>query len=329
MTNFRSKFSEFFVGFNSLTAACSNTLKFCADVFVWFSNGQVKKVSSGDGIYYQACIHPEGTHVVYSGNSSGPPRVWKANLKTGKVVPLTPADSGARHPVFTWDGKRIAFSSDRASGQAPALVEDMDPGGGPPKNLTVNIFTMDSNGMNVKQLTAGPYQDVRPTFSPDGKHIAFSSNRSGQRRIWVVSSDGNTEPNPLQEKGWGGRPWYSVDGKWIFFFTDIEGRHQICKISAEGGEVVPLPNDDQGQSHEPFSDPMNERLLIHSTRGGFRLLWRIWELPLDGSPPRRLMPPGFSLAAHPTRSKNGTITFDVVRFTPLGYVKKFLASFFV
>ena len=61
----------------------SNSLKFYADIFAWFSNGQVKKVSSGDGIYYQACIHPEGTHVVYYGNSSGPPRVWQANLKTG------------------------------------------------------------------------------------------------------------------------------------------------------------------------------------------------------------------------------------------------------
>ena len=299
----------------------SNSLKFYADVFVWFSNGQVKKVSSGDGIYYQACIHPEGTHVVYSGDSSGPPRVWKANLKTDEVVPLTPADSGARHPVFSWDGNRIAFSSDRASGQAPERTEDMDPKGTPPKNLTINLLIMDSNGMNAKQLTAGPYQDQRPTFSPDGKHIAFVSNRSGSIRLWVVSVDGTTKPRPLQERGWGYRPWYSVDGKWIFFFTGIGGRHQICKISAEGGEAVPLPNDDKRQSHGPFSDPMNERILMHSNRGGS---WSIWELPLNGSPPRKLMPPGFWFAAHPTRSKNGIISFDVVRYTPLGYFKKML-----
>ena len=304
----------------------SNSLKFYADVFVWFSNGHVKQVSSGDGIYYQPCIHPEGTHVVYSGNSSGPPRVWKADLKTGEVVPLTPADSGARHPVFSWDGKRIAFSSDRASGQAPERMEDMGPKGIPPQNLRVNIFIMDSNGMNTKQLTAGPYQDQRPTFSPDGKQIAFVSNRTGPNRLWLVSADGTTAPRPLQERGWGYRPWYSVDGKWIFFFTGIGGRHQICKILAEGGKVVPLPNDDQGQSHGPFSDPTGACLLMQSIRGGS---WRIWELPLDGSPPRKLMPPGFSFAAHPTRSKNGIITFDVVRYTPLGYFKKIFASFFV
>ena len=306
----------------------SSSLKFYADIFAWFSNGQVKKVSSGDGIYYQACVHPEGTHVVYYGNSSGSPRVWKANLNTGEVVPLTPADSGARQPVFSWDGKKIAFSSDRASGQAPGRVEDMEPGGTPPKNRPpVNIFIMDSNGMNAKQLTVGPYQDQRPTFSPDGKHIAFVSNRSGSYRLWEVSADGTSAPRPLQERGWGYWPWYSMDGKWIFFFTGIGGRHQICKISAQGGKVIPLPNDDEGKSHGPFCDPTNECLLICSNRGGLGLLWSIWELPLDERPPRKLMPPGFSFAAHPTRSKNGIITFDVVRYTPLGYVKKLLKYF--
>jgi TolB protein len=299
-------------------------IKFYADVFVWFSNGQVKKVSSGDGIYYQACINPEGTHVVYSGNFSGAPRLWKANLETGEIAPLTLADSGARHPAFSWDGERIAFSSDRVSGQAPERIEDMSPKGTPPKNITANIFIMDSNGMNIKQLTAGPYQDQRPTFSPDGKHIAFVSNRSGSIRLWVVSTDGTMIPRPLQEGGWGYRPWYSIDGKWIFFFTGIGGRHRICKISAEGGEVVPLPNDDQGQSHGPFSDPMKQCLLMHSNRDGS---WSIWELPLDGSPPRKLMPPGFSFSAHATRSKNGIITFDVVRNTLLGSVKKLFTYF--
>ena len=131
-------------------------------------------------------------------------------------------------------------------------------------------------------------------------------------RLWIVSSDGSTEPRPLQEQGWGNRPWYSVDGKWIFFFTDIDGRRHICKIPAEGGKLIPLPNDDAGKSHGPFADPGGKSLLMHSTRGGS---WSIWELPLDGSPPRKLMPAGFSSAAHPTRSKNGIITFDVIRWT--------------
>jgi hypothetical protein len=48
---------------------------------------------------------------------------------------------------------------------------------------------------------------------------------------------------------------------------------------------------------------------MHSTRDG---IWKIWELPLDGvTPPKLLQPAGFPKATHPTRAKNGVITFDV------------------
>lgn len=291
----------------------SNKLKFYADVFAWFSNGQIKKISTGDGIYYQPCIHPEGTHVVYSGNSSGVPRIWKGELITGKISPISPENSGARHPVFSWDGKRIVFASDRASGQNPEQVKDIGPDGAPPQGLTLNLFIMDTDGKNITQLTSGSYQDQRPCFSPDGRYVVFVSTRSGPYPdLWVTPSDGSTEPKKLLNQGWGYRPWYSIDGKLIYFFTDINKRHQICQIPSEGGNHIPLINDDLGHSHGPFSDPSGECLLMHSTRGGN---WGIWELPLDGKPPRSLKPPGFQYASHPTRAKNGNITFDVGRFS--------------
>jgi Tol biopolymer transport system component len=85
----------------------------------------------------------------------------------------------------------------------------------------------------------------------------------------------------------------------------------MCKIPADGGDFVPLANDDRGLSHGPFVDPNGEVLLMHSNRSG---TWQIYELPLDGAgPPRLLQPPGFVKATHPTRAKNGVITFDVWR----------------
>jgi Tol biopolymer transport system component len=188
----------------------------------------------------------------------------------------------------------------------------LGPDGGPPRDLILNLFIMDINGKNILQLTSGSYQDQRPCFSPDGKYIAFVSNRSAPYPdLWVIPSDSSSEPQSLLEKWWGYRPWYSNDGQLIYFFTDVNNRHQICQIPSEGGNFIPLKNDDQGRSHGPFVDPGGEVLLIHSTRGGN---WGIWELPLDGSTPRSLHPPGFQYATHPTRSKNGIITFDVVRY---------------
>lgn len=286
-------------------------LNFFADVFAWFPDGRIQKVSPGDGIYYQSCVHPEGTGVVFFGNSYGAPRVWKADLKTFEVIPLTPSVTGARHPVFSWDGKSIVFSSDRVDSQMTEQVEDMKPNGLPPDNLKLNLFIMDSDGGNIRQVTTGPYQDQRPCFSPDGSHIVFVSNRLGPfHRLCTVLADGSMGTRQLQKDGWGYRPWYSADGKSIFFFTDIDGRSQICTIPAKGGDVVPLANDDGGPSRGPFADPDGKHLWMHSFRGG---KWGIWKLPLDGSPPHALPIPGIDQPTHPSRAKNGIITFDVIR----------------
>lgn len=64
-------------GDNHLRKSTSTELQFHTDVFAWYPDGKIKKISPGDGIYFQPCIHPGGTHVVYYGNSSGPPRKLK------------------------------------------------------------------------------------------------------------------------------------------------------------------------------------------------------------------------------------------------------------
>jgi Tol biopolymer transport system component len=288
---------------------------FFADVYVRYPDGTTKNLSpSNNGIYYQPHINATGDKVVFYGNDIGPPRIWIADLASGAVEALTPETSGARHPVFSWDGSSIAFASDRSFKQEPERIELIRGNGLPPKDLVLNLFIMDAKGQHVRQITYGPYQDQRPAFSPDGKTLAFVSNRGGgQRRLWTVTVDGNEAPRPLLHKDWGYRPWYSSDGQWIYFFSRINQRHQICKIPANGGEIVPLPNDDMGTSHGPFAYNDNTSLLIHSSRDG---TFGIWELPLDGSEPRQIPIPEFEdTVAHATRSTNDIIAFDAYRKT--------------
>jgi len=287
---------------------------FGVDVFAWFPDGRVKQITGGDGIYVHPNIHPDGEQVIFFGAVSGPARVYKAELDTGKMTPLTDAQSCNDNSVYSVDGRKIVFCSDRASGHEPASVEDVTrfP---PCEDGIINIFTMDSDGGDVKQVTFGAHQDQRPCFSPDGKTIVFASNRDGGKtefRLWSVGADGQSEPKLLNETVLGYRPWFSQDGNWIYFFTDTGGgRHQMCKMPAAGGDYEVFANDDAGMSRGPFADPGGEVLLMHSTRSG---IWKIWELPLDGvSEPRLLQPPDFEKATHPTRAKNGVITFDVWR----------------
>ena len=185
-----------------------------ADVFVWYPDGRVRRVYlRRRGIFYQASIHPDGTHVVFFGNTSGPPRVWKADLVRGALTALTPAGFGARHPVFSWDGARIAFASDCETGQVPERIEQMKGDGQPRANHLSHLFVMDADGRHVRQITSGPFQDQRPSFSPDGKTLVFVSNRDGAMRLWSVQADGSSAPRLLQSHGWGYRPWFSANGR--------------------------------------------------------------------------------------------------------------------
>jgi hypothetical protein len=281
-------------------------------IYAWFTDGRVLPVSPDDGTYYFSNVHPSGADTIFQGGATGPLRIWRADLSTFGLDPLTEADTGATMPAYAWDGRQIVFASDRCVRQQRITAEGMTGGGPTLRGDTVlNLYAMDSNGGGVRQVTEGPYQDLRPSFSPEGETIVFVSNRSGRPQIWTVPADGSREPTQLQKKGWGFRPWFSTDAASIYFLTNVDGRHRICRMSVTDGSWIPLPNDDEGTSHGPFADVSGTTLLMHSTRGSGE--YGIWEIPVAGGSPQLLHPAGFDKPmTHGTRARNGTITFDSV-----------------
>ena len=76
-------------------------------------------------------------------------------------------------PIWSPDGKRIAFTSMKNEGNR-------------------DIYVMDADGENQRKLTNNPFKDCEPSWSPDGKNIAFVSDREedGNMEIYVINVDG-------------------------------------------------------------------------------------------------------------------------------------------
>ena len=105
------------------------------------------------------------------------------------------------------------------------------------------IYTMDADGKNSKRLTDNPADDWNPSWSPDGRRIAFQSNRDGWNvQIYVMDSDGN---NAVKLTGGSidMSPSWSPDGEKIAFTSSEMGvGTEIYVIDADGGNPLRLTN---------------------------------------------------------------------------------------
>jgi Tol biopolymer transport system component len=285
-------------------------------VWSWLPDGTVHQLSPvGEGSWMQACVHPDGDHAVFWGGlDDDPPRLWRGATSGGEPEPLTGVDSGARHGAYGLAGDRIVFSSDRASGARPGRMGDETPAGNPTTGHW-NIFSMAVDGTDVRQITEGPHLDQRPALSPDGRTIAFVSDR-GRFGLWLVPTDGGSPPRPLCPGLTLYRPCWSIDGGTLFCFHMGADRRQVGSVDLDDETFVRLDNDDRGNTHGPWADPRGDCLVVHSDRDG---RWGLHELPLDGSPMRPLLPPGHerAICAHGTRARNGVLTFDGAAMTEL------------
>lgn len=102
----------------------------------------------------------------------------------------------------------------------------------------LNVWIMNQDGTETKQLTTDPGIDWMPAVSPDGHWIVFVSYRGGLPSIWRMDVDGSnlTQLTNQEDRG----PTISPDGRWIVFVSWRTGRMTLWKIPIEGGPPVQL-----------------------------------------------------------------------------------------
>ena len=97
---------------------------------------------------------------------------------------------------------------------------------------------MAADGSNPRNLTNHEGDDFGPAWLPDGRYIAFDSDRDGDREIYLMAADGSNVRRLTDREGMDGLPTWSPDGRYIAFQSDRGGGSQeICVMEVESGNV--------------------------------------------------------------------------------------------
>lgn len=135
-------------------------------------------------------------------------------------------------------------------------------------SLGLAIYTINSDGSGLKQLTnlknTGEY-NISPTWSPDGKKIAFVSERDGGREIYVMNTDGSLQTRLTTALGNADSPAWSPDGSQIAFVSRRDGRDQIYLMKPDGSNQYKLINSDTFDRNPTWSPDSSS---IAFDRGG-------------------------------------------------------------
>jgi Tol biopolymer transport system component/DNA-binding winged helix-turn-helix (wHTH) protein len=195
---------------------------------------------------------PDGSGLLVAAKEShdGRLRIWHVATATGEARALT--KDATDYISLSLDkaaDKMIATHTSNTFHLYLAKVDDVSN----PKSLAValtgvafapdgkivyagsdgDIWTINRDGGEQRQLTNNSFSDFYPRVSPDGHYIFFTSNRSGSSQVWRMNADGSNQIQLTKQEG-GYPKFVTPDSKWVYF---LSGLHQtLWRISAEGGE---------------------------------------------------------------------------------------------
>jgi Tol biopolymer transport system component len=219
-------------------------------------------------------ISPDRQYVAFSRLDRGSD-IWLAYVRHEGTVRLTFNEGYAFTPVFSPDGNRIAYTSERNGGSAiliraangtgtPEMLlstrtevhaASWAPNGkwlacivGEPGRWDIDLLPV-VHGSKLVPLVNTPFDEYQPQFSPDGRWVAYTSNDSGRYEIYIVNAPLATGGSGRVQGRWqisttgGQQPRWRADGKELFFISQ-QGEMMSVKIDSTVNGVqasVPQP----------------------------------------------------------------------------------------
>jgi len=202
------------------------------DYDIWSADregGHLQRLTSTPGYDAEATISPDGGTIVFTSMRDGDLELYAMEADGGNVTQLTHEPGYDGGAFFSADGKRIVY---RASHPATAS-ELADYNALLRQNLvrptSLEIWVMDVDGSNKRQVTNLKAASFAPFFHPDGHRIIFSSNNGDPRGrefdLWMVNDDGTGLTRITHTPEFDGFPMFSPDGTKLVFASNRNSAH--------------------------------------------------------------------------------------------------------
>ncbi len=181
-------------------------------------SGQQIVADLQEGTNISLALSPDGSEIVI--DLLG--QLWALPISGGAATPLTPENEVVRNPRFSPDGTRLVYQR-ATDGQW-------------------DIWLLDREVEQTRQLTGAPYDDLEPEFSVDGRSIVFASNRAGSFDIWEYGLDFGRLAQLSRSPGDASSP--SVSDSGTLAYANRNGENWSLEVlEADGSSSVVYRSD--------------------------------------------------------------------------------------
>lgn len=195
------------------------------DIFVADLSGKiVKQLTKSPGYDAEATVSPKGDKIVFTSDRSGDLELWTMNADGSEQKQITNGlgyDGGA---FFSPDGKKLVFRASRpkTEEEKKEYLDLLKKGLVAPTEM--EIYTCNSDGSDLRQVTRLGKANWAPFFHPSGKKIIFSSNHHSTRgfdfQLFMINVDGSGLEQITHNSIFNAFPMFSPDGKKLVFSSN-------------------------------------------------------------------------------------------------------------
>ncbi len=192
--------------------------------------GKPERILQKNGYVAENTISPDGKYMTFTGSFDGDLEIYRSNLDGTDIRKLTDVPGYDGGPFVSWDGKKIVYRRDTIESpeeekEYNSLLKEhlVRPG-------KLEIWIMDADGTNKRQVTQLNAASFAPFLHPDGKRIIFSSNygdpRGREFDLWIVNVDGSGLKRITHTPEFDGFPMFTRDGKKLVWGSNRNGRER-------------------------------------------------------------------------------------------------------